>query len=61
MVIQKTLDIEERLNLFISQIIEDEGIEVDPEAAYDEALTQDFADILNRIEKHLEMASDFKP
>lgn len=54
------VDLEERFNLFLSGIIEDIGIDVPEEASTDLALEQDYADILNRISNHLDMAMNFK-
>jgi hypothetical protein len=50
------VDIEERFNLFLSCVLQDANIVVDEEVSMDLALEQDYADILNRIEAHLDMA-----
>lgn len=50
----KGVDIEERFNLCISKILEDARIEIKEDVALDEPLLQDWADILNRIEAHLD-------
>ena len=50
------VDIEERFNLFLSCVLQDANIVIDEEVSMDLALEQDYADILNRIEAHLDMA-----
>jgi hypothetical protein len=50
------VNLEEKFNLFLAGIIIDAGLEIDEDVASDLGLEQDYADILNRIEKHLDTA-----
>lgn len=53
------IDIEERFKLFMSSLIEEAGLNAPDEAEMDICLEQDFADILKRIEVHMNRAISY--
>lgn len=52
----EVINLEVDFNLFISGLFEKAGIELNEATSLDEALTQDYAELLNRLEAHLDFA-----
>jgi len=50
------IDLEESLNLFVSSLMEKAGIVINEGTELDEGLTQDYAELLIKLEEHLDFA-----